>query len=116
MSFFTPTLRTCCLLALVPLTLAGCEIPGMGPDPRVLQKQAEAKAIGGSCRHALRGLEDCFTLNPRSAKSSVFEGWREMDEYMRANKIEGTPSVLGNAKPPAREKSRAGDDAADTES
>ena len=41
------------------LLLAGCEIPGLGPDPRIAQRDAEAKAIGGACRHALRGLEDC---------------------------------------------------------
>ena len=38
------------------LLLAGCDkIPGLGPDPRVAQRDAEAKAIGGACRHALRG-------------------------------------------------------------
>ncbi|GKT17611.1 hypothetical protein AVHY2522_15805 [Acidovorax sp. SUPP2522] len=86
-------------LALV--LLSGCEIPGLGPDPRLVQKEAEAKAIGGACRHALRGLEDCFTLNPKAAKASVFAGWKDMDQYMRDNKLEGSPSVLGKleAKP-----------------
>ena len=76
--------------------LAGCnlDLPGLGPDPRVLQREAEAKAIGGACRHALRGLEDCFTLNPKAPKAMVFAGWKEMDQYMRENKIEGAPSVL----------------------
>ncbi len=76
------------------LLLAGCEIPGLGPDPRIAQKDAEAKAIGGACRHALRGLEDCYTLNPKATKASVFTGWKDMDQYMRENKIDGTPSVL----------------------
>lgn len=78
------------------LLLAGCEIPGMGPDPRVAQKEAEAKAIGGACRHALRGVEDCYTLNPKAAKAAVFAGWKDMDQYMRENKIDGTPSVLSS--------------------
>ena len=82
------------LLAAALLPLAGCEIPGLGPDPRVVQRESEAKAIGGACRHALRGLEDCYTLNPKSAKAMVFAGWKEMDQYMRENKLEGTPSVL----------------------
>ncbi len=55
-----------------------------------------------ACRHALRGLEDCFTLNPKAAKAQVFAGWKEMDQYMRENKLEGAPSVLSNLeKPPA---------------
>ncbi|WP_034690480.1 hypothetical protein [Acidovorax sp. MR-S7] len=102
------------LLAALLLPLAGCDvpIPGLGPDPRALQREAEAKAIGGACRHALRGLEDCFTLNPKAAKAQVFAGWKEMDQYMRENKLEGTPSVLTQAKPPAPAR-RARDDADD---
>jgi len=85
------------------LLLAGCDkIPGLGPDPRVAQRDAEAKAIGGACRHALRGLEDCYTLNPKASKASVFAGWKDMDAYMRENKIEGTPSVLGKVEKPER--------------
>ena len=92
------------LLALSGLLLlVGCDkIPGLGPDPRVALKEAEAKAIGGACRHALRGLEDCYTLNPKSGKASVFAGWKDMDAYMRENKLEGTPSVLGKVEKPAR--------------
>ena len=89
------------------LLLAACDkIPGMGPDPRVAQREEEAKAIGGACRHALRGLEDCYTLNPKATKASVFAGWKDMDAYMRENKLEDTPSVLGKAeKPTSAEKS-----------
>ena len=88
------------LLALSSiLLLTACDkIPGLGPDPRVAQREEEAKAIGGACRHALRGLEDCYTLNPKAAKAAVFAGWKDMDAYMRENKIEGTPSVLGKAE------------------
>ena len=87
------------------LLLAGCDkIPGLGPDPRVAQRDAEAKAIGGACRHALRGLEDCYTLNPKASKASVFAGWKDMDAYMRETKIEGTPSVLGKAEKPGPRK------------
>lgn len=96
------------------LALAGCEIPGLGPDPRIAQREAEAKAIGGACRHALRGLEDCFTLNPKAPKAMVFAGWKEMDQYMRENKIEGAPSVLTQLeKKPAAAPARASED--DTE-
>ncbi|MFD2297994.1 hypothetical protein QRO11_14130 [Paracidovorax citrulli] len=94
--------------AAAPLLLSACDIPGLGPDPRTVQKEAEAKAIGGACRHALRGLEDCFTLNPKASKAQVFAGWKEMDQYMRENKLEGAPSVLGNLeKPPTTPARRA---------
>lgn len=92
--------RLTALLAL--LLLGGCDIPGLGPDPRVVQREAEASAIGGGCRHALRGLEDCYTLNPKSPKAAVFAGWKDMDVYMRENKIDGTPSLLGKADKPAK--------------
>lgn len=105
----TPALRGLAIPALVVL-LAGCDnipIPGISPDPRVVQREQEAQAIGSACRHALRGLEDCFTLNPKATKSSVFAGWKTMDEYMRANKIEGTPSVLGKVEKPAAKETPA---------
>ena len=104
----TTTLRRLALAAAMPVLLSACDIPGLGPDPRVVQREAEAKAVGGACRHALRGLEDCFTLNPKAPKAAVFAGWKEMDAYMRENKLEGTPSVLGRAEPKAEpRRSRA---------
>ena len=47
---------------------------------------------------ALRGIEDCYRLNERVSKTAIFEGWKEMDQYMRENKIEGAPATL--AAPP----------------
>ena len=84
------------LLPLAAALLTGCldKVPGLGPDPRAVVKENEAKAIGSACRHAMRGIEDCYTLNPKAPKALVFAGWKEMDEYMREHKLEGTPSVL----------------------
>lgn len=90
MTLSTRHLLVCCAVLL----LAGCEIPGVYPDPKVLAREADAKATGGACRHALRGIEDCYTLNPKASKAAVFEGWKEMDTYMRENKIEGVASVV----------------------
>ena len=85
------------------LLLTACDkIPGLGPDPRVAQREEEAKAIGGACRHAVRGLEDCYTLNPKAPKAQVFAGWKDMDAYMRENNIQGSPSVLGKVDKPER--------------
>ena len=87
------------LFAALILLLAGCEIPGLGPDPRIAQRDADGKAIGAACRHALRGIEDCYGLNEKAAKTSIFEGWKEMDQYMRENKIEGlAPKETKEAK------------------
>jgi len=99
------------LLFLTPalLMLAGCDIPGLGPDPKAVQREADAKATGGACRYAQRGIEDCYTLNPKAPKSAVFDGWKEMDQYMRDNKIEGAPSVIPIpvAAPPESAESKA---------
>ncbi len=89
--------RRILLAATLVSLLSGCDIPGLGPDPRIAQREEEAKAIGGACRHALRGLEDCYALNPKASKAAVFNGWKDMDLYMRENKIEGSPSVMGKA-------------------
>ena len=98
------------MLPLVAL-LAGCldQVPGLGPDPRAVVRENEAKAIGSACRHAMRGIEDCYTLNPKAPKALVFSGWKEMDEYMREHKLEGTASVLTQNPPPAA-KPRVEDD------
>ncbi|BEU97134.1 hypothetical protein ACDW_28390 [Acidovorax sp. DW039] len=99
-----PALFKAVALSAVML-LAGCEIPGIWPDPRIAQREEESKAIGGACRHALRGLEDCYTLNPKASKAAVFAGWKEMDAYMRENKIEGAPSVIEKAEAKPEKKS-----------
>ncbi|MFY3384187.1 hypothetical protein [Paracidovorax sp. MALMAid1276] len=88
-----PSLRVLALSSLLLLTACD-KIPGLGPDPRIAQREEEAKAIGGACRHALRGVEDCYTLNPKANKAAIFAGWKDMDAYMRENKLEGTPSVI----------------------
>ena len=104
-----------CLCALT-LLLASCDsglIPGMGPDPRAVQKEADSKAIGGACRYGLRSIEDCYVLNPKAIKSHIFTGWKEMDQYMRENKIEGAASTVSGqteeaaAAPPTEKPSDA---------
>jgi hypothetical protein len=84
------------LMVCTALLLSACDLSmlGLGPDPRVAQKEAEARATGGACRYGMRGIEDCYTLNRGVNKSAIFEGWREMDVYMRENKIEGVRAVI----------------------
>ena len=93
MKLIPVSLRALPLLALVCLT--GCEQLGIDDPAKLLAiKEAEGKAIGSACRHALRAIEDCYTLNPKAQKAAVFNGWKEMDEYMRENKLEGVAPVL----------------------
>ena len=88
------------LIALT-LLLGGCDIAALLADPKVAQREADAKAIGGACRHGLRSIEDCYALNEKASKAAVFAGWKEMDQYMRENKIEGiAPQGLKPAPPP----------------
>ncbi len=65
------------------------------PDPARIE--AEGKAIGGTCRHAGRGLEDCYRLNESASKSAVYAGWKEMNEYMIKNNMQAVAPAI----PPA---------------
>jgi hypothetical protein len=76
------------------LMLGGCDLEALLADPRAVQKAADAKAIGSACRYGKRGIEDCYALNEKSAKSGIFEGWKEMDTYMRENNIEGIEAKI----------------------
>jgi hypothetical protein len=98
------------LLLALPLlaVLSACEQLGIDdPAKTAALKEAEGRAIGSACRHAMRAIEDCYVLNPKAQKAAVYAGWREMDEYMRENKLEGVAPVVPRpgAKPaqPAEE-------------
>jgi hypothetical protein len=85
------------LLAVVVM-LGGCELLGMEDPAKVAAaKEAEGKAIGGACRHSGRALEDCYLMNPKAQKAAIFSGWRDMDGYMRDNKIENIVPDLVDA-------------------
>jgi hypothetical protein len=85
------------LFATVLLT--GCDMLGgalgiESPEKVAAAREADGKAIGGACRHAGRAIEDCYTLNKRADKSSIFAGWRDMNDYMRENKIDAVAPQL----------------------
>ncbi len=106
--------RPFCLAAV--LLLSGCDqVTGMlgieSPEKVAAQKDAEGRAVGGACRHAGRAIEDCYALNKKSDKAAVFAGWRDMNDYMRENKIEAVAPQIANT--PAVKP--AVDDAADAE-
>ena len=89
-----------------------------GRDPQVVRqddvahrhaerRDADGKAVGGACRHAGRALEDCYALNRKADKAAVFAGWREMNDYMRENKIEVVSPQLGQPTETAGKAPRA---------
>ncbi len=107
MSRLVPT----ALLALPLLLLAGCELfGGENAEQLAARKEAEGKAVGGACRHAGRAIEDCFALNKRADKAAVFAGWREMNDYMRDNKVD---TVAPQGLAPAESAAKAEPPAAD---
>ena len=90
------------LLALC-LLASGCDQLGIEtPAVAKASKEADAKAIGGACRHAGRAIEDCYTLNKKSDKAAMYAGWREMNEYMRENKLEPVVPVIKPAPEPPK--------------
>ena len=96
-------------LSLLLAALAGCDLMG-GEAPEVVaaRREAEGKAIGGACRHAGRAIEDCYALNRKADKAAVFAGWREMNDYMRENKME---AVLPQLTPAPAEAAAKADEA-----
>lgn len=89
------------LLLALTLLLGGCDLESLLADPKVAQREADSKAIGSACRYGMRGIEDCYTMNEKASKAAVFTGWKEMDQYMRDNKIEGVPSKETKKEPTA---------------
>jgi len=80
---------TALLLITALLALAGCDMLGVESASVVAaRREAEGRAVGGACRQSGRGIEDCYTLNKKADKAGVFAGWREMNDYMRENKME----------------------------
>lgn len=78
--------------------LAGCDQLGIESSTAIAAKRdAEGKAIGGGCRHAARSIEQCYETNKRADKAAVFAGWREMEDYMRDNKIAAVPAPAPGA-------------------
>ena len=92
------------LLLAMTVSLAGCDnIAALMADPKVAQRTADSKAIGSACRYGMRSIEDCYALNEKASKAAVFDGWKEMDQYMRDNKIDGVASKGVKPGQPAEE-------------
>lgn len=93
------------VICLCPL-LAGCDqiqnrLGLEDPAKKTARLEAEGKAVGGGCRQSGRAIEDCYAIYTWVPKEAVFEGWREMDEYMRENSLDTIAPVLPPPPPPA---------------
>ena len=89
-------------IALAVIGLPGCDELGLESASAVAaRREAEGKAVGAGCRHAARSVEVCYAMNKRADKAAVFAGWRDMNDYMRENKIEAMPAVEQAASAPS---------------
>lgn len=94
---------TVILAVLSALSLAGCNpFGGESAEAVAARREADGKAVGGACRHAGRAIEDCYSLNRRADKAAVYAGWREMNDYMRENKLEPVAPQLNGDTAVAR--------------
>ena len=94
----------------IAVLLAGCDALGLDSAEKIAAaRQADGRAIGGACRHAARAIEDCYAIYRKADRSAIFAGWRDMNDYMRENKIEPVAPQLAaqfgvgrEAAPPER--------------
>ena len=109
--------RALLALVLASSLLAGCDMLGgalgiESPEKVAAAREADGKAIGGACRHAGRAIEDCYALNKKAEKAAVFAGWRDMNDYMRENKIDPVAPQLVTQVAGAKAAVAEADDAA----
>ena len=90
---------TLLVAVFAPSLVAGCDMLGIESAEKIAAaREADGKAIGSACRHAGRAIEDCFVIYKKADRAAVFAGWRDMNDYMRENKIEPVPPQLAQAK------------------
>lgn len=70
--------------------LSGCEYLKDNSEEIAMNN---AKAIGAACRQIGTPLVDCYTSSPKIHKGNIFAGWKEMDAYMRDNKIPNSDAI-----------------------
>lgn len=99
------------LILIAVLALFGCDQINQKLGLEDLTKkdartEAEGKAVGSACRQSGRAIEDCYAIYSWLPKAGIFEGWREMDGYMRENKIETIVPQLPPPEAPGNKKKK----------
>lgn len=107
------------LVALTSLALVGCDQVSqkLGLEDaakKEANQQAEGKAVGSACRQSGRAIEDCYSIYSWLPKASIYEGWKEMDAYMRENQLETVAPQLPPPESPSAAKKRRRAEAAAT--
>jgi hypothetical protein len=104
-------------LILTILGLNACDQVGQKLGLEDLAKkeakaEQEAKAVGSACRQSGRAIEDCYSIYGWLPKAGIYTGWREMDEYMRENKLETIEPQLPPPEGPGNKKKKKAQDSA----
>ncbi|MBS1129712.1 MAG: hypothetical protein H6R16_714 [Proteobacteria bacterium] len=99
-------------LILFALGLTACDQVGQklgleDPAKKEARMEPEAKAVGSACRQSGRAIEDCYSIYGWLPKAGIYAGWREMDEYMRENKLETIVPQLPPPEAPGSKKKKA---------
>lgn len=103
------TLRSVFFVGAVLLSVSGCDMvqQKLGIEDlaaKAAKADAEGRAVGGACRQSGRAIEDCYSIYSWLPKASIYEGWRDMDAYMRENKLETVEPQLPPVPPPNAKK------------
>ena len=115
-------LRASLIAVALSFSLSACDMiqQQMGIESQAAKDaraDADGKAVGGACRQSGRAIEDCYSIYSWLPKASIYEGWRDMDAYMRDNKLETVepqlPPVAAPVPPGTKKKKAA--EAAPTE-
>ncbi|MBS1228494.1 MAG: hypothetical protein H6R17_1771 [Proteobacteria bacterium] len=110
------SLRASLIAVALLFSLSACDMiqQQMGienPAAKEARADADGKAVGGACRQSGRAIEDCYSIYSWLPKASIYEGWRDMDAYMRDNKLETVepqlPPVAAPLTPGAKKKAAA---------
>ena len=99
-------LRIFLTVFLFAFSLPGCDMiqQKMGlenPAAKAAKDFADGKAVGGACRQSGRAIEDCYSIYSWLPRAAIYDGWRDMDAYMRDNKLETIAPQLPPPAPPA---------------
>lgn len=104
-------IRNVLIISALWLGLSGCDLIQQklgieAPAVKAARQEAEGKAVGGACRQSGRAIEDCYSIYSWLPKAAIYEGWRDMDVYMRENKLPTVEPQLPPPQPPGSKKKK----------
>jgi hypothetical protein len=101
-------LRIPLIAVVLAVLLSGCDAiqqqMGIETAAKMAHDDADGRAVGGACRQSGRAIEDCYAIYSWLPRASIYEGWRDMDAYMRENKLETIVPQLPPVAPPGPRK------------